>query len=282
MKSYIVTGGAGFIGSHLVDALVEHNYVMVVDNLASGFYDQINPKAARVKEDITDYEAISKVIEAWGPFEGIYHMAAIARTPQTISDPLLTNRVNVGGTLNVLELARQHKIPRTILSSSNVVYAAQTPYRASKEMGEMWGKVYNELYGVSNLSLRYSNVYGPRQSELGPSPNVFASLRKTLREKGYVEITGDGNQTRHYTHVSDIVRGLRAAMDSDSCGDAIDLAHSTSWSMNDVAKMFQAEVRYLPERFGDIQHIPQDPTRAKEILEWEAKVDLPEGIKDCL
>jgi UDP-glucose 4-epimerase len=287
VKAFIVTGGAGFIGSHLVDKLVEKHYVLVLDNFSSGFKENINDKAARIDTDITDFKELSRLVQTWGPISGIYHMGAIARTPWCIDDPLLAAKTNVMGTLNVLEVSRQLKIPRCVLSSSNVVYAAQTPYRATKEMGEMWGRVYNELYGVSNLSLRYSNVYGTRQSELGPSPNVFAALRMTLREKGHLDITGDGEQTRHYTHCSDVVRGLVAAMDSDYVGEPIDLCHPQSWSMNAVAKMFgcsveHGTVKYLPERFGDIKHIPQDPSRAKDILGWAAKVDLPSGIKDCL
>lgn len=286
-RKYIVTGGAGFIGSHLVDYLVGkgHN-VFVVDNLLSGFLNQVHSKAKLDVIDITNYGRFFEYVGDIKP-DGVYHLAALARTPWCISDPLLAIQTNVNGTLNVLETARQHHVERCVLSSSNVVYAAQTPYRASKQMGEMCGQVYNELYGVSNISLRYSNVYGTRQSELGPSPNVFAALRKSLREKGHLDITGDGEQTRQYTHVRDIVRGIVAAMESNFTGDAIDLCHGASWSMNRVAKLFgcSAEagtVKYLPERIGDVKDISQSPQRAKDILGWQANIDLPLGIKDCL
>jgi len=287
MAKYIVTGGAGFIGSHLTDHLIDEGHeVWVVDNFLSGFPDQVNKRASLFNIDFTEFRALDFFTNTIHP-DGIFHMGALARTPWCIDDPILAAKTNVMGTLNVLEVARKRGVKRCVLSSSNVVYAAQTPYRASKEMGEMWGRVYNELYNVSNISLRYSNVYGPRQSEHGPSPNVFAALRKTLREKGYVEITGDGHQTRHYTHVKDIVRGLVLAMNSDYAGPAIDLCHSMPWSMNEVAEMFGCSVeadtlRYLPARFGDVTQIHQNGRRAKSILNWEATIDLPVGIRDCL
>ena len=287
MAKYIVTGGAGFIGSHLTDHLIELGHdVWVVDNFLSGYPDQVNKKATLLNLDMTEFRALDFHLNVVKP-DGIFHMGAIARTPWCIEDPLLAGKTNVMGTLNVLEVARKRGIKRCVLSSSNVVYAAQTPYRTTKEMGEMWGRVYNELYGVSNISLRYSNVYGTRQSEHGPSPNVFASLRKTLREKGYLEITGDGSQTRHYTHVKDIARGLVLAMNSDYAGPAIDLCHNMPWSMNEVAGMFGCSVKdgtikYLPPRLGDVEHIHQSDRRAKNILGWEAEIDLPVGIKDCL
>lgn len=156
-----------------------------------------------------------------------------------------------------------------------------TAYRATKEMGELWGQVYQESYGVSVISLRYSNVYGPRQSELGPSPNVFAALRKAKKEKGYLEITGDGEQSRDFTHVSDLVRGQLAAMTSSYCG-VIDLCTGRNWTLNQVARMFDCPVRYLPERVGDVKHIRQDSTGAETLLGWKYSVELPDGITDCL
>jgi len=287
MAKYIVTGGAGFIGSHLTDHLIGLGHeVWVVDNFLSGFPDQVNDRARLFNIDFTEFRALDFHTNIIQP-DGIFHMGALARTPWCIEDPILAAKTNVMGTLNVLEVARKREIKRCVLSSSNVVYAAQTPYRASKEMGEMWGRVYNELYNVSNISLRYSNVYGPRQSERGPSPNVFAALRKTLREKGYMEITGDGRQTRHYTHVKDIVRGLVFAMNSNFTGNAIDLCHRRPWSMNEVAAMFGCSIeagtiKYLPSRFGDVEHIHQSPQRAWDLLKWDAEIDLRAGIKDCL
>lgn len=276
---YLVTGAAGFIGSHMVDRLIaEGHEVVAFDNLLTGDQSNVNPKAKFVLGDI---RSVDQLIAAATGVDGIFHFAAIARTPWTIEDPVLAMETNVMGTTSVLEAARRLNIKRVVLSSSNIVYAAETPYKASKIAGELIATAYTEMFGMSILSLRYSNVYGPRQSEEGPSPNVFAALRKTKRETGKVHITGDGEQTRAYTHVSDIVEGNYLAMNSDCIG-VLDLTTGVYTSMNEVAKLFNAEIVYIPERKGDIKHIKQDAESAKRILGWEAKVKLEDGIKDVL
>lgn len=279
---YIVTGGAGFIGSHLVDKLVELGHeVIVIDNLRSGKIEQVNPKADFLLFDITD-DKLYAVFELFKA-DGVFHLAAIARTPWCIEDPLLAAKVNDYGTVNVYESARKSGITQKVVAaSSNVIYAAHTPYRCTKEHVNDWARVYRQTYGMKVQTLVFSNVYGTRQSEEGPSPNVFASLRKSKRENGYVEITGDGEQSRDFTHVSDIVDGLIRTMNYRYEGKPVDLCTGKNWTLNEIAKMFDAEVKYIPERHGDIKHIVQDPTYAKLVLEWEAKVALPEGIKDCL
>lgn len=206
-------------------------------------------------------------------------MAAIARTPWCIENPLLAYETNVIGTLNILEASRQNNIKRVVMTSSNVVYAFWTPYRSSKEALESLAKVYNNMYGLSVVCLRNSNVYGSRQSELGPSPNVFSALRKTKKDKGYIEITGDGNQSRNFTHVSDIVEGHICAMNTTVTGE-FDLCTGINYTLNDVARFFNCDVKYLPERAGDIKHIYRDPLPALEKLNWKAKVTLDEGMKD--
>jgi nucleoside-diphosphate-sugar epimerase len=185
------------------------------------------------------------------------------------------------GTLNVLESARIHSVKRVIMTSSNVVYAFWTPYRSSKEALEHLGKVYTDMYGLSVICLRNSNVYGSRQSELGPSPNVFSALRKSKKAKGYIEITGDGTQSRDFTHVSDIVSGHIAAMNTSITG-VFDLCTGTNHTLNKIATYFNCDVKYLPERPGDVKHIYQDPTPAHVALSWKAIVNLEEGIKDFL
>jgi UDP-glucose 4-epimerase len=211
----------------------------------------------------------------------VFLTAAIARTPWCIDDPLLCYHTNVIGALNVLEACRRKNVKRVVLSSSNVVYAFDTPYRTSKEALERLGDTYVKMYGQSVISLRYSNVYGPRQLETGPSPNVFAALRKAKRELGKLLITGDGEQSRDFTHVYDIAAGNCAAALSNYCG-TVDLCTGVNTSLNTVAKYFNCPVEYIPERPGDIKHIVQDPNPAKEILGWEAQVKLAQGIRDVL
>lgn len=276
---YIVTGGAGFIGSHLTDQLVEQGHeVLIIDNLLSGNEKYVNPKATFHRADIRILDQISPFFEG---IDGVFHLAAIARTPWCIEDPGLAYETNVMGSLNVLEAARKHGIKRVVMTSSNVVYAFYTPYRSSKEALEGLGQVYTDMYGMSVICLRNSNVYGSRQSETGPSPNVFSALRKSRRLNGYIEVTGDGNQTRDFTHVSDIVSGHIAAMNCSATG-VVDLCTGTNHSLNDVAKFFDCPIKYVPDRPGDVKHIYQDPKPALEILGWKAVTTLDEGMKDYL
>jgi UDP-glucose 4-epimerase len=281
-KTYIVTGGCGFIGSHMVDKLVSSGHkVIVFDNLLSGNIDNLNKDAIFENVDIRDIKSLRCVIDKYDNIDGVFHFAAIARTPWCIDDPLLCYETNVMGTINIMEISREKKIKRVVLSSSNVVYAYLTPYRTSKEALEDIGECYNKMYGMSVIILRYSNVYGKRQSETGPSPNVFAALRKSKRDIGKLIITGDGRQTRNYTHVSDIVEGNMMAMLSDYKG-VIDLCTGKSVELNEAAKYFECPIEYTCERDGDIKHIIQSPLEAYSILGWEAKVELEDGIRDVL
>jgi len=275
---YLVTGGAGFIGSHLVDELIELGHdVIVLDNLLSGFEKNINKKAVFYNCDI---RSLNNILDYFTDIDGVFHLAAIARTPWCIENPILAYETNVIGTLNILEAARLKNIKRVVLTSSNVIYAFWTPYRSSKEALESLATVYNEMYGISTICLRNSNVYGKRQSELGPSPNVFSALRK-CKKNGYVEITGDGTQSRDFTHVNDIVNGHILAMNS-SVNGVLDLCTGTNHTLNDVAKYFDCEIKYIDERSGDIKHIFQDPKPAFEKIGWKADIKLEFGINDFL
>ena len=182
---FLVTGGAGFIGSHLVDELIKQgNDVVVVDNLISGYRDNVNPGAVFYNNDISDFQKLGKIFENHY-FDGIFHLAAISRTVWCIDDPIMAYKCNVTGTLNILEYSRIKKIKRIVLASSSIVYAFMTPFRTSKEALEGLADTYNKMYSVSTISLRFSNVYGPRQSETGPALNVFASFKKSIKENGF-------------------------------------------------------------------------------------------------
>lgn len=275
---YIVTGGLGFIGSHLVDALVEDgNEVIILDNLLSGSIENLNPQATLVQCDIRKLENIRQYFTV--EISGVFHLAAIARTPWCIDNPILAYETNVMGSLNILEACRQSGIKRVVMTSSNVVYAFMTPYRSSKEALEGLGKVYTDMYGLSVICLRNSNVYGRRQSEEGPSPNVFAALRKAKKQVGHLVITGDGEQSRDFTHVSDIVSGNLLAMNSSVTG-VYDLCTGVNHTLNEVAKYFECPIKYIEERPGDVKHIYQDSQPAFEALGWKAKVTIDVGIKD--
>jgi len=276
---YLVTGGAGFIGSHLVDELIQQGHsVIVLDNLLSGSIKNLNQNATFVNCDIRN---LKNIVDYFKDVDGVFHLAAIARTPWCIDDPILAYETNVMGSLNILEASRLNNIKRVVMTSSNVVYAFYTPYRSSKEALEGLARVYTDMYSMSVICLRNSNVYGSRQSELGPSPNVFSALRKCKKQKKILEITGDGTQSRDFTHVSDIVSGHICAMNSTKTG-VFDLCTGVNHTLNDVAKYFESEIEYQPERPGDVKHIYQDPLPALQELGWKAKVHLKEGMIDFL
>jgi UDP-glucose 4-epimerase len=276
---YLVTGGCGFIGSHLVDLLIREGHsVRVLDNFLSGNKKFLNPQAELIEIDIRNYDNILRYFEG---MDGVFHLAAIARTPWCIDNPILAYETNVMGTLHVLEACKHYKVPRIVMTSSNVIHGFMTPYRSSKEALETLGEVYVKMYNMSVICLRNSNVYGSRQSEQGPSPNVFSALRKAKRESGYLTITGDGTQSRDFTHVSDIIEGHYIAMKSKYCG-AIDLCTGKNNTLNYIATLFDCPVCYTDERIGDIKHIYQDPIPAYNILNWKAKIPLEEGILDFM
>ena len=281
-KTFIVTGGCGFIGSHMVDKLISLGYkVIVIDNLLIGNIENLNKEAIFENVDIINYNLLQNVICKYDNIDGIFHFAAIARTPWCIEDPILCYNTNVIGSINILEVARKKNIKRVVLSSSNVVYAFLTPYRSSKEALEGLALTYNKMYNMSVIALRYSNVYGKRQSETGPSPNVFAALRKSKKELGKLIITGDGTQTRNYTHVSDIVNGNLLSMFNEYCG-IIDLCTGKSIPLNYAANFFECPIEYIAERPGDVKHIIQSPDEAYRILGWKALTELEDGIFDVL
>jgi len=276
MKKVLVTGGKGFIGSHLVDELVNNFEVFVIDNGLSG--TNINPKAAYYDADI---RLLNNIFDYFKDIDYVFHMAAIPRTVWCIDDPILCYETNVLGSLNILEASLKNKVKRVILTSSNIVYAADTPYKASKLAMEDIAKVYTSLYGLSTICLRNSNVYGSRQREDGIGPNCFASIKKSIKDNGYIEITGDGEQTRDFTHVSDIVQANLLAMVNDITGN-IDLCTGRNVSLNYVASLFKAPIKYIPDRKGDIKHIIQNKIESENRLKWNAKTTLEEGIKDVM
>lgn len=257
---------------------VDCESVVVLDNAVGTGTDICHhEKVSYFQGDIRDINFVRQHINHG---DIIFHLAAIARTPWCVQEPLLCHEVNLSGTLNILEVARQKGAWRVVLSSSNVALAGPTLYRSTKRALEEYAHVYHELYGLSVISLRYSNVYGPGQKEDGIGPNVFAAFRKQKRELGYCIVTGDGTQSRDFTHVSDIVDANVLAAKSAYSG-VVDICTGYTWSMNYIVKdLFKAPVVYVDDRPGDVKEIVQNPARALEILGFEAKVKLEDGFPD--
>lgn len=277
-KKILVVGGRGFAGSHFVDHMVGQGFsVFILDNGLTG--DNHNPRATYFHGDIRDFEHMKSFFHH---MDYVFHFAAIARTPWCVKDPILCYETNVLGSLNVLEASKQAGVKKVVLSSSNIVYAAETPYKQSKLAMEAIAHVYTELYGLPTVCLRYSNLYGARQREDGESPNVFAAFRKSFKDKGFIELTGDGEQTRDFTHVSDIVRANIKAAESSFTGN-VDICTGRNVTMNFVAsELFKKPIEYIPERIGDIKHIKQVKSDGLEKIGWESIVILEDGISDVL
>lgn len=278
-QTCVVTGGAGFIGHHIVNRLLKEGAkVIIIDNLLTGRHGNVNVDATFYNADVTDRQRMRTLLIG---ADYVFHTAALARTPWTVDDPIFSHELNASGTLNVLEAARENKVKRLVHSSSCILYVPNTPYYVSKLCAEEYVKIYPSLYNFSCIALRYSNVYGAGQNEDGPYPNVFASLRKSYNDTGRIWITGDGEQTRDYVHVSDVVEANVKAALSDYCG-VLDVCTGINTSLNEVAKYFKCPVDYVDERKGDQKHIRSDPKTAQDILGFTAKIKLSEGIQDAL
>ena len=300
-KSALVTGGAGFIGSHLVDSLVSAGCkVAVLDNLSSGNYanlKHLEGKFAFYRDDIRNQRAISTAAEGC---EVIFHLAAIVSVPQTIEDPVESDAVNDTGTLLVLDTARRKKARRVIFSGSCAVYGddrrlpkqedmnpkPQSPYAVQKLAGEYYARVYYELYGLEAVALRYFNVYGPRQDPLSPYSGVISIfMAKALHNEPAV-IYGDGNQSRDFIYVQDVVRAnLLAAAAKGVGGQVMNIGTGRSVVIKQLWKSICAlsgqnlEPEYAPKRPGDIVKSVAGIGSAKALLGFEPEISFEKGLE---
>ena len=291
----IVTGGAGFIGSHLVDALVEQNFrVRVIDNFATGRRQQVNPAAELIEADIRDRAAIANLFHG---VDGVFHTAALPRVPLSIEKPIETHISNVVGTLNVLVSARDAGVRRVINSGSSSVYGDQSklpltedmapnpmsPYALQKLTGEQYARLFCRLYKLQTLTLRYFNVYGPRMTSEGAYVTVIGVFLRARREGKPLTIEGDGYQTRDFTHVSDVVRANLLALDASIAdGRAINIGYGRNTSVNQIAAMVGGATASQPARAGDVRDTLADVTQASQLLGWRPRVPIEEGIGELL
>jgi UDP-glucose 4-epimerase len=287
----IVTGGAGFIGSNLVDALVVEGFdVHVIDNLSGGKKENVNKKARLHIADITDFKKIKPIFKR---AEYVFHLAALPRVQYSIEHPDITNEANVKGTLNVLMAANDAGVKKVIYSASSSAYGDQkvmplkedmdanpkSPYGLQKYIGEMYCKLFSEVYGLPTVSLRYFNVYGPRQSAEGAYALVIAKFLKQKAEGKPMTITGNGKQTRDFTHVSDIARANVLAMKSKKVGkgEAINIGCGRNQSVNKIAELIGGKTAYIPARLEPKDTLA-DNKLAKKLIGWTPKVKIEEGI----
>jgi UDP-glucose 4-epimerase len=301
----LVTGGAGFIGSNLVDGLLARgDTVTVIDDLSTGKRDNLQhaeQQGARLEHvDIRDADAVSQAIGEAKP-DAIFHLAAQIDVRKSVADPAFDARTNVEGTVNVLTAAQAHGVRRVVnTSTGGAIYgegrqipapeshpvAPEAPYGLSKFCAEQYCEIFTRLHGLSTVSLRYGNVYGPRQDPLGEA-GVIAIFCGKLLEGGTPKIFGDGKQTRDYVYVGDVVDANLRAAGSDATGP-INIGRGVQTSVLDIVEGLARHSDngfapdHAPERPGEVQHIALDPSRAREELGWEAKVDLNEGLDRTL
>jgi UDP-glucose 4-epimerase len=301
----LVTGGAGFIGSNLVDALLARgDEVAVVDDLSTGRRENLEGALAAgatlVEADIRDREAIAEVAGRERP-EAIFHLAAQIDVRKSIADPAFDAAINVGGTANVLEAARTAGVRRLVFSSTGgAIYgegegqelplaedaplAPEAPYGQSKYAAEGYLALYERLYSLSTVSMRLGNVYGPRQDPLGEA-GVIAIFCGRLREGGRPTVFGDGRQTRDYIYVGDVAAAMLAAADAQATGpinvgtgvetDVLELARA----LGELGGSDSFEPEMAPARVGEVQRISIDPARAERELGWRAQTNLAEGLR---
>lgn len=290
----VVTGGAGFIGSHLVDTLIERGFdVVVIDNLSTGRKENINSRAALFQEDIRDLEKIKPIFDS---VDYVFHLAARPRVPYSVEFPHEAHTNNALGTLHVLIAARDAGVKKVIFSSSSSVYGHQeklplheemipipkSPYAFQKFIGEQYCRLFYELYGLSTVSLRYFNVYGPRISFDGSYVLVMGKFLQQKLNNEPLTIEGDGEQTRDFTHVKDVIMANILAAESEKVGkgEVINIGANNNHSIKKIAELVGGQTVNLPSRAGDMLHTLADISRAKELLGWEPTVRIEEGIKE--
>jgi UDP-glucose 4-epimerase len=292
----IVTSGAGFIGSNLVDKLIDEGHkVFVIDNLSSGKKENLNKKAIFYKADICD---LNKILPLFKGIDYVFHLAANPRVVFSVENPIESHQINVDGTLNVLYASYKNKVKRLIFASSASVYGdikklplkenitsnPVSPYGLHKLIGEYYCKLFSNLYNLETVCLRYFNVYGPRMDPNGPYALVIGKFLKLRKENKPLTICGDGKQTRDFIYVDDVIKANILAMKSKKVGkgEIINISSGKSYSINYIAKLIGGKKVYLSARKGEIKHALGDNSLAKKLLGWKPTISLEEGIEKLL
>lgn len=298
---YLVTGGAGFIGSNTVDELVRRGHsVVVLDDLSSGKEENladIRNKITFMKGSITDLETVQKAMQQ---ADYVIHLAARTSVPRSVKDPLETNHINVEGTLNVLVAARDNKVKRVVFAASSSAYGETptlpkieamqpvpiSPYGVSKYVGELYAQTFGKCYGLENVSLRYFNIFGPRQDPDSPYSGVLSRFATAFLEGEPAVVFGDGEQTRDFTYVENAVQAnLLACEAPGASGKVFNVGTGARISLNQTLELLRTisgkrlEPRYEPPREGDIRDSQADIANARECLGYEPSVGFEEGLQ---
>lgn len=296
----LVTGGAGFIGSNLADALLaEGHEVAIIDDFCTGDARNVASEVEVHRASVLDAEALAQAVTG---VDTIFHLGALRAVARSVEAPLESDLVNVHGTLAVLEAARGAGVRRVVSASSSSVYGGsavvptpetaplvpRSPYAATKLAGEVYSRIYAELYGLETVSLRFFNVYGPRQRPDSAYAAVIPLFIDALRRGVPATVHGDGLQSRDFTYVTDAVAGALAAARAPAArcsGRAYNIAGGVEYSLLDLLRILGAILDVEPERehvearAGDVRHTRADPTAAKDDLGFECRVDFEDGLR---
>lgn len=301
MATYLVTGGAGFIGSNIVEELLKRRQkVRILDNFSTGKRENILPfldKIELIEGDIRNYDIVREAVEG---VDFILHQAALPSVPRSIKDPIMTNEVNVGGTLNILDAAKNTGVKRIVYASSSSVYGNSdilpkkedmapepiSPYAASKLAGEKYCKVFYEVYGLETVNLRYFNVFGPRQDPNSQYSAVIPKFIKLMAEGKSPPIYGDGEQSRDFTFVSNVIEAnLLAAHKEGVAGEVFNIACGVRTSVNNLIeglnKILRSEIQaiYTKPRSGEVKYSLADTTKARKSLGYNPVVNFQNGLR---
>lgn len=295
MKS-IVTGGAGFIGSHIVDRLVEFGHeVIVIDNESATVHDHFyyNDKATYYKIDVGDYTGIRPLFEG---IDYVFHLAAESRIQPTIDNPLLCLLTNAYGTAAVLQSAREAGCKKVMYSSTSSVYGLKNkpplyedmpedclnPYSVTKHTGEKLCKIYTELFGLKTVTFRYFNVYGPREPLKGPYAPVVGLFLRQKRAGEPLTIVGDGFQRRDFTHVKDVVDANILAMSYEGNGLLFNVGTGCNHSVLELAKMISDTIKFIPLRQGEARETLANIDNIRFALDWHPSKKIEDYIQEQL
>ncbi|HQU90724.1 MAG TPA: SDR family oxidoreductase [Pyrinomonadaceae bacterium] len=298
----LVTGGAGFIGSNLADALIRRGAkVTIIDNLITGFRENLKEITGDfdfVEGDIADAEVIGRAVKG---IDFIFHEAALPSVPRSVANPVETHDACVNGTFNLLNAAREANVKRVIYAASSSAYGDQqtlpkvetmapeplSPYAAAKLTGEYYCRVFAQVYGLETFSLRYFNVFGPRQNPSSQYSGVISRFIDAFMKGGSPVIYGDGEQSRDFTYIDNVVDANIRAMEATSgSGQVMNVANGERVSLLELVEVMKSvtgrtnvTIDFQPERTGDVKHSQADNSRAKEWLGYTKLVGLDEGIR---
>lgn len=301
-ENILITGGAGFIGSHVVDKLIEMNQIpIVVDNLSSGKIENLDPRALFYQQDITDKKMMEKIFSLHKP-KYVFHLAAQISVSKSVKDPIFDMKENIGGTLNILNLAVQNGVERFIFSSTggaiygndvekvptteNQIPKPLSPYGISKYSIENYLRFYEKEFGMKYTILRYANVYGPRQDPNGEA-GVVAIFSKKMLKNEEVKIFGDGECIRDYVFVKDVAESNFKALNEEG-NQIYNIGTGVGTSVNDLFKFlskisfYKKDAIYEQPRPGDLKKSILDCNKAENILNWSSTVSLDNGLKETI